>query len=137
MNIQESIRIAMNSLTANKMRAALTMLGIIIGVAAVIALMSVGEGAQVAITSQIQSIGTNLLFVRPGSTQEGGVRTAQGSAQTLTAEDASSLSTVPGVAGVAPEVDAFGQVAYLGNNVNVRVLGVTPEYLDVRNYQVA
>src|SRR5512143_2380450 len=117
MNIQESIRIAMNSLTANKMRAALTMLGIIIGVAAVIALMSVGQGAQAAITSQIESIGTNLLFIRPGSTQEGGVRTAQGSAQTLTLEDAEALGSVPGVAGVAPEVDGFGQIAYLGNNI--------------------
>jgi putative ABC transport system permease protein len=137
MNVTESIRVAIRSLNANKMRAALTMLGIIIGVAAVIALMSIGQGAQVAITSQIQSIGTNLLFIRPGSTEEGGVRTAQGSAQTLTLEDAEALTSVPQVAGVAPEVDAFGQIAYLGNNVNSRVLGVTPDYLTVRNYELA
>jgi len=113
------------------------MLGIIIGVAAVIALLSVGRGAQVAITSQIQSIGTNLLFVRPGRIEQGGVRLATGSAQTLTLEDAEALLSVPEVAAVAPEVDAFGQIAYLGNNVNSRVLGVTPEYLTVRNYELA
>ncbi len=82
MSIMESIRIAMRSLSANKLRAALTMLGIIIGVAAVISLMGVGRGAQAAIDNQINSMGTNLLFVSPGSTNQGGVRTAQGSAQT-------------------------------------------------------
>jgi putative ABC transport system permease protein len=137
MNVTESIRVAIRSLNANKMRSALTMLGIIIGVAAVIALLSIGRGAQVAITSQIQGIGTNLLFIRPGSTEQGGLRTAQGSAQTLTLEDAQALASVPQVAAVAPEVGAFGQIVYLGNNVNSRVTGVTPEYLNVRNYELA
>jgi putative ABC transport system permease protein len=136
MNITESIRVAIRSLGANKLRSALTMLGIIIGVAAVIALMSIGQGAQAAVTSQIESMGTNLLFVRPGSTQESGVRTAEGSAQTLTREDAEALASVQGVVAVAPEADGFGQVAYMGDNVNVRVLGVTPEYQTIRNYQL-
>ncbi len=105
MNIVESLRIAAPSLSANKMRAALTMLGVIIGVAAVIALMGVGKGAQAAIDSQINSMGTNLLFVSPGATNNGGVRTAQGSAQTLTYADAQALSdpnNAPDIAAVAP-----------------------------------
>jgi putative ABC transport system permease protein len=139
MDLLESFRIAMRSLSANKMRAGLTMLGIIIGVAAVIALMGVGRGAQAAIDSSINSMGTNLLFVSPGATTTGGVRAAQGSAQTLTYQDAQALldpANAPAVAAVAPEMDAFGQVVFQGNNVNTRVLGVTPDYGPVRNYVV-
>jgi putative ABC transport system permease protein len=137
MNIQENLRIAVQSLAANKMRSALTMLGIIIGVAAVISLMGVGRGASAAIDSQINSMGTNLLFVSPGSTSESGVRTAQGSAQTLTYEDALALNdpeNLPAVAAVAPQVQAFGQVVYMGNNVNTQIVGVTADYGPVRNY---
>ncbi len=137
MGVLESVRIALRSLSANKLRSALTMLGIIIGVMAVIAMLSIGRGAQAAITNQINSIGTNLLFIRPGSTQEGGVRTAQGSAATLTLEDAQSLSNVANVVGVAPELDSFAQLAYLGNNTNARVVGVTPEYMDTMNANIA
>ncbi|MDE3090783.1 MAG: ABC transporter permease, partial [Chloroflexota bacterium] len=116
MSIQETLRVAMRSLSANKMRAGLTMLGIIIGVMSVIAMLSIGQGAQAAITNQITSIGTNLLYIRPGATQQGGVRSAAGSASTLTMEDGQSLATVPNIVAVAPEVDSFAQVAYLGNN---------------------
>jgi putative ABC transport system permease protein len=140
MNLKESIRIALTSLSANKLRASLTMLGIIIGVAAVIALMGIGRGAQAAIDSQINSMGSNLLFVSPGSTNQGGVRTAQGSAETLTYEDALALAdpqNTPSVAAVAPEMDSFGQVVFQGNNVNTRILGVTPDYQSVRNFPVA
>ncbi len=133
MNLIESIRVALRSLAANKLRASLTMLGVIIGVGAVIALMSIGRGASAAISSQIQSIGTNLLFVRPGSSQQGGVRGAEGSAGTLTLEDGEALTGIDGVVAVAPEVDSFGQIVYQGNNTNSRVLGVTPEYQDVTN----
>ncbi len=137
MNILESTRIALRSLGANKMRAGLTMLGVIIGVAAVIALVSIGRGAQAAITKQIQSIGTNLLFVRPGSSQQGGVRAAEGTAGTLTLEDSQALAGISGIQAVAPEVDSFGQIVYQGNNTNARVLGVTPEYQDATNSQPA
>ena len=137
MNVVESMRIALRSLGANKMRSGLTMLGIIIGVMAVVAMLSIGQGAQAAITSQIDSIGTNLLFIRPGSTQQGGVRSAEGSAATLTQEDAQALTGVSNVVAVAPEVDSFGQVAYLGNNANARVMGVTPDYPDALNANVA
>ncbi|MBI4787976.1 MAG: ABC transporter permease [Chloroflexi bacterium] len=137
MNFIESARIALRSLAANKMRSGLTMLGIIIGVMSVIAMLSIGQGAQAAITSQITSIGTNLLYIRPGATDQGGVRTAQGSAATLTLEDAEALEGLPNIVGIVPQVESFGQVAYLGNNTNARILGVTPAYVDTLNASVA
>lgn len=137
MNIGMSVRIALRSLGANKLRSALTMLGIIIGVMAVIAMLSIGRGAQAAITAQINSIGTNLLFIRPGAPQTSGVRSAEGSAATLTLEDADALANVPDVIGVAPTVDNFAQLAYLGNNANARVIGATPDYVNTLNANVA
>jgi len=137
MNLKESLRISLASIRANKMRSGLTMLGIIIGVMAVIAMLSIGRGAQAAITSQITSIGTNLLYVRPGSTQNGGVRAAEGSAVTLTMEDSSALVGLTDVVAVAPQVQSFAQAAYLSNNANATILGVTPEYLDTLNASVA
>ncbi len=137
MNLLESTRIALRSLTANKLRAGLTMLGVIIGVAAVIALMSIGRGASAAISNQIQSIGTNLLFVRPGAAQTGGVRGAEGSAGTLTLEDGEALQNIEGIVAVAPEVNSFAQIVYQGNNTNARVLGVTAEFQDVTNFSPA
>ena len=137
MNPWQGALTALDSLTANKLRSALTILGIVIGVAAVIALVSIGRGAQAQITSQIQSIGTNLVFVRPGSIQQGGVAAGAGSAATLTQEDAEALFSVPGVVGVAPEVNGAAQVTYLGQNTRTRVGGVTPDYLSVRNLSLA
>ncbi|NBQ63758.1 MAG: ABC transporter permease, partial [Proteobacteria bacterium] len=87
MGFLESVRMALRALGANKLRAALTMLGVIIGVAAVIALMSIGRGIQASIQAQIQALGSNLLFVSPGAQNQGGVRTQAGSAPTLTYED--------------------------------------------------
>src|SRR5512141_2199396 len=101
MKVWQSFLEALDSLSTNKMRSALTILGIVIGVAAVIALVSVGRGAQSSITSQIESIGTNLIFVRPGSTQQGGVAAGAGTAPTLTQEDAASLVGVTSVVAVA------------------------------------
>ncbi|HEX9015208.1 MAG TPA: ABC transporter permease [Chloroflexota bacterium] len=137
MNLSESVRVALTSLAANKMRSALTMLGMIIGVGAVITLMSVGRGAQTMVTNQIQSMGTNLLFVTPGATKgEGNVKTAQGSAPTLTYEDGLAMAALPEVVAVAPEQNFFGQLIVGGNNVNTRIVGVTPEYATVRNFKV-
>jgi putative ABC transport system permease protein len=136
MNIIESIRIALRGLAANKMRAILTMLGIIIGVAAVIALMAIGQGVQNSVTQQIQGIGSNLVIISPGATQQGAVRTAQGSAATLTYEDALALqdfTMAPDIAGVSPEFGSSAQVVYGGQNFNVRITGVTPDYETVRN----
>ncbi len=138
MNLSESIRVALGSLAANKLRSALTMLGMIIGVGAVIALMSIGRGAQATITNQIKSMGTNLLFVTPGAIRaEGGVRTAQGQAPTLTYEDAEAMATIPEVAAAAPEQTLGGQIIVGANNMFARIVGVTPEYEPVRNFRVA
>ena len=136
MNLIESIRVALRGLAANKLRSILTMLGIIIGVAAVIALLSIGQGVSASIAQQIQGIGSNLVIISPGAVQSGGVRSAQGSAVTLTYEDGQALmdpSRAPSVVGVSPEFASFAQVVYGSQNFNVRVTGVTPDYETVRN----
>jgi putative ABC transport system permease protein len=137
--IWQSLIVARRALGANKLRTALTMLGIIIGVGAVIALMSIGRGAQASVTAQIQSLGTNLLFIRPGSTQQGGVRAGASTSGSLTLEDAEALDS-PGVAslvaGVAPELNGGAQLSASGQNWGTRVIGTTPNYPDVRNFPV-
>ncbi|MCL4464702.1 MAG: ABC transporter permease [Chloroflexi bacterium] len=140
MNASETFKVALQSLASNKMRSALTMLGMIIGVGAVIALMAVGQGAQASIDQRINSMGSNLLFITPGAAQSGGVRSAAGTAPTLTYEDAQAMAApgaIPEVTGVAPEADSFAQVIAGANNVNTRVAGVTPEYQYVRNWPVS
>lgn len=139
MNLLETFRISFRSLGANKLRAGLTMLGVIIGVAAVIALLAVGQGASAAITEQVQGIGSNLIFVAPGSFQQNGVRSAVGSATTLTLEDADSLvdtACCPDIARVAPVFQANVQVVAGGNNTNTTVTGTTPDFQQVRNFYV-
>ena len=139
MNIIESVRIALRGLSANKMRSGLTMLGIIIGVGAVIALLSIGQGAQVAITEQIRGIGSNLIFVVPGAAQQGVVHLARGSAATLTFEDAEAIAdpaNCPHVAAVAPLLSRSAQVVYGRNNINTSIRGTTPELQFIRNYLV-
>src|SRR3954468_2325625 len=134
MSLSNVVRTALRALAANKLRALLTMLGIVIGVAAVISLMSVGRGAPAAVPDHIQGLGTNLLFVRPGSTQQGGVRAGQGSAQTLSLEDAQTIADqVESVAGVAPEVGGLAQLVAAGQNWSTRITGTTEDYPNVRN----
>ena len=131
---------AISSLAANKLRAGLTLLGIVIGVAAVISLLSIGRGAQGAITERIQTLGTNLLFVRPGGTTQGGVFGGQGSALTLTLDDALALQDevlAPSVKAVAPELGTSGQVVAGRENTFTQIAGVTPEYQFVREFTVA
>jgi len=140
MNIIETVKTSFRAIAANKMRSSLTVLGIIIGVAAVISLMSIGRGSQSAITANIESLGTNLLFVRSGATNTQGVRGAQGSLTTLTLEDAEALadsSLAPAVKAVAPQVQTFAQIVMGKQNTYTQVLGVTPEYESVRNFPVA
>jgi len=137
MKLTDSLRIALRGLSANKMRTGLTMLGLIIGVAAVIALMSVGKGAEASIVSQIQGMGTNLLFVSPGTTQTGGVSSGAGSVVTLTYEDSMALASLPTVSGVAPEAYGMGQVVAGPVNTRTRITGTTPDYERVRNFHVA
>src|SRR5512135_296452 len=136
MNLLESMRVALHSLGANKLRSTLTMLGIIIGVGAVIALLSIGQGAGAAITQQVQGIGSNLVFVVPGAFSNGGVRSAAGSAQTLTLADAEAIGLpgcCPDIAAIAPEYTRGAQVTAGGNNTNVSVTGTSPSYQMVRN----
>ena len=131
---------ALSSLGANKLRTGLALLGIVIGVAAVISTMAVGRGAQEAVTSRIQSLGTNLLFVRPGDADLGGFFGGQGSATTLTLEDAAALVDpvfIPSVENVAPELTTNGQVVAGRKNTFAQVLGTTPAYLSVRNNAMA
>ena len=140
MNLNESFRVAIRSMRANSLRTSLTMLGMMIGVAAVITLMSIGQGAQAAVTAQFNTLGTNLVFVTPGTTSQGGVRQQAGSTNTLTADDATAIadpSNDPSVLEASPEISTFGQIIYQGQNTNGRVYGVTPGYSTVHNYQVS
>jgi putative ABC transport system permease protein len=138
MSLSDSIQVALEALIANKMRAILTMLGIVIGVGAVIALMAVGQGSQKAVTDRIQGLGSNLLFIRPGSSSSGGVGGGQGSSQTLTLEDANAIAAnVPQVQVVAPESRAALQIIAGGQNTFTPVLGVTPDYADALSLELA
>jgi putative ABC transport system permease protein len=119
---------ALESLNANKLRSMLTVLGIVIGVAAVIAMLSIGRGAEASITSRIESMGTNLVYVSPGSTSQSGVQSAAGSAGTLTLDDADALASLDNVDAVASVTDSFVQVVYQGQNTRTRLMGVTPGY---------
>jgi len=140
MNLIQTVVVALRSLQANKLRSALTILGVVIGVASVVALMSMGRGFQAFVNAQIESLGTNLLFVRPGATQQQGVSAVQGSAATLTLEDAVALTdpaVVPAVALISPQISTFGQVVGGGRNVRTQILGVTPEYQYIRTLALA
>ncbi|MGI8586699.1 MAG: ABC transporter permease [Chloroflexia bacterium] len=140
MNFLESLGVAAASLRANKLRSILTMLGIIIGVAAVVALMGIGEGAQESITSTITSNGTNLLTIIPGSTSQGGVRNGNGNAQTLTTEDATAIADPTNCQNcqlVAPEVRRQIAAVYGAQNNTYAVSGTTPDYGTIRNISIA
>lgn len=125
--------------SSNKIRSGLTMLGIVIGIASVIAMLSVGQGAKAQIEANIQSIGSNLLLIMPGSQRGVGasVSAGRGSAQTLTRADAKALESIRGVAAVSPESARRYQVTARGANTNTQVTGSLPSYLSVRNVTVA
>jgi putative ABC transport system permease protein len=137
MKLLQNLIEALESLNANKLRSALTVLGIVIGVAAVIAMLAIGRGASASITSQIESMGTNLIYISPGSTNQGGVVNAAGTAGTLTIDDAEALATLPNVVAVAPEANGRAQVAYLSSNLNTRLIGTTSAYQVVRDLTLA
>jgi putative ABC transport system permease protein len=136
--IWAAVRMALASLRVNKLRTALTMLGIVIGVAAVIAMVSVGAGAQARIAEQIRSMGSNLIVVFPGAQTSGGIRWGLGSQQTLTEEDARALALeVPTVDVAAPSVRGSAQTVFGNLNWSTIIQGVTPDYLDAREWPVA
>jgi putative ABC transport system permease protein len=136
----ETVGIALSSLTANKLRTLLTALGIIIGVAAVVALMAIGTGSQESITASITANGSNLLTVRSGASSSGGVRGAVGGSQTLTSEDAEALADpqyVPSASLVSAEYESNGQLVAGSQNTNARITGAQPAYLAVHNLTLA
>jgi putative ABC transport system permease protein len=137
-NIPSTIKISLRALRVNKMRSALTMLGIIIGVGAVIAMLAVGKGASQRIEAQIASMGSNLLIILPGTTTAGGVRMGAGTSPTLTIGDAEAIEKeCSAVAKVAPELGGVAQVVYGNQNWSTGIRGTTPDYLDIREWSIA
>jgi len=137
-NLPSTIRISFRALRVNKMRSALTMLGIIIGVGAVIAMLAVGTGASRQIAQQMASIGSNLLIILPGATTAGGVRMGAGTQPTLTLSDADAIQKeCPSVSDVAPVLSGIAQVVYGHQNWSTGVVGTTPAMLNVRDWPVA
>ncbi|MBP7275309.1 MAG: ABC transporter permease [Kiritimatiellae bacterium] len=135
MNMTLTLRVAVAALRRNKGRSLLTALGIIIGIAAVIAVVAVGEGASVQMRQQVSSMGENLLTIFPGSMRTGGFRGGSGTQQTLTAEDgASILREVPGVVAMSPVVRNGGQAVYRENNWATSVQGVGGMFPEVRSW---
>jgi len=136
MKLGDLVRLAVSRLGTGKLRTLLTMLGVIIGVASVVALVSVGQGATAGINSRLEGLGTNLLSVTPGATTTGATRGAFGSATTLTIEDATAMTALPDVAGVAPELSSSHLVVAGTQNETTTVIGTTPAYPLVFAYQM-
>jgi macrolide transport system ATP-binding/permease protein len=129
---------SLEALARNKLRSALTMLGVFIGVAALIAMVAVGDGASAAVQKQLETLGTNMVVVQPGTTTAGGVRAGAGSASTLTVVDAETiLREDPAVARVSYLARQTGQVEYRDQNWNTAIQGVTPSYLDIVSWHIA
>ena len=135
MKIQDILSETYGALSANKARSGLTMLGIVIGIASVIAMISIGNGAKASIQSSIEGLGSNLLTILPGIVQPGRgiVSSGRGAAQTLKNEDIDIVKAIDGVVAVSPEVSSRFQIIASGNNTNTTITGVMPDYLIVRN----
>ena len=130
--------IALHALRRNKMRSMLTALGIIIGVASVVAMVAVGNGAQERITKQVSALGQNLLTVFAGSKKTGGVQSGLGSASTITLADAEAIAReVPDVAAISPEISTTAQAIANGRNWSTSVVGESQEYLKIRSWKTA
>jgi putative ABC transport system permease protein len=137
-SIPSTLKISIRALWVNKMRSSLTMLGIIIGVGAVIAMLAVGTGASQKISQQIASIGSNLIIVIPGSTTQGGIRLGAGSQSTLTREDAEAIGReCPAVQAVSAEMRRAAQVVYGNQNWATAIQGLEPGALEVRDWGLA
>ena len=135
MNLLSTLHTALRALRRNSLRTFLTMLGIIIGVAAVIALVSIGNGAKARVEAEIASLGQNVLLVLAGEVQRGGASMGYGSAGTLTKADFQAIRReITGVTGATPEVRTPAQVAYGNQNISTTVIGVSAEYLEVRSW---
>jgi putative ABC transport system permease protein len=139
MKITDILEETYSALFSNKVRTGLTMLGIVIGISSVIAMISIGQGAQNSIQANIQSIGSNLVLVMPGAQRGVGVQVSagRGSAQSLTLGDSEAIAGLSNVSAVAPEVDGRDQITAKGQNTNTSVVGTTSSYPTVRNVQIA
>lgn len=137
MNYKNLVKIALRALNNNKFRGFLTMLGIIIGVASVIAMLAIGQGSKRSIRAQISEMGSNMIMIHPGGDMRGGVRRDPASMQTLKIEDYQDIATqTTYVDKCSPSVSSSGQVIYGANNAPTSVYGVNEEYLDIRKYSV-
>jgi len=137
MRFFEILRISFDALLRNKMRSLLTMLGIIIGVGAVIAMVAIGQGAQVQVDAQISSLGTNVLLIFPGSVQSGAVRAGAQTGTTLTEEDGAAIKEqCPAVAYISPLLRAGGQVVYGDYNWGTSLQGGSPDYFSIRDWRI-
>ncbi len=140
MDFKELFLESISALTLNKLRTGLAMLGVVIGIGSVIALISLGQSSQQSIETRIQSLGSNLLTVSPGSLTSGGIRGASGGVTTLTYSDAKALASSPQITtvkNVSAEYSGSAQIIAGRNNTNTRVTGITPEYSSVRNVAIA
>ncbi len=136
MNIVESVQMAGKTLLSNKLRSALTMLGIVIGNASVIAMIGIGEGGQKFVNKQLESLGPNVLFILPGNQET--QRISFEVPKTLVLQDAEAIaSQVPTVVGVAPELNRRQVVTYRNRNTDVNIIGTTPSFLSVRDFETA
>ena len=131
------LREALAAMAANRTRAALTMLGMVIGVAAVILMLAIGRGVEEGVQKSIASMGSNLFIVLSGSTAQGGLRLGGGNAPTLTLDDASAIAELPAVAAVAPTAPGGAQIVYGASNWGTQVNGTTPDYLEVTSWALA
>lgn len=141
MSIFDSIRTALRAIAANRLRSGLTALGLVIGVASVIVLIAVGQGAQQGVQDRIRGLGSDLIFVKPAAQTDRstGARGAQGGGITLTVADADAIgaASIPGVVGIAPQLSFNAQAIAQSQNLGVTVIGTTPSYTDVRDAKVA
>jgi putative ABC transport system permease protein len=138
MDLLNTLKLAFRALRRNRMRSALTSLGIIIGVASVIALVGIGGGASAQIEARIASLGTNLIMVLPGSSRSGGVNSGLGGAATLKPEDAQAIAReIPFVRSVSPELRSRSQVLAEGLNWNTQIFGESADYLEMRDWRLA
>jgi putative ABC transport system permease protein len=128
---------AWRALGANRLRTALTMLGMIIGVGAVVLMLAVGQGAQTTVNQAISAMGSQLLLVVPGASSASGLRFSAGTASTLTLADAQAMNQLPSLSAAAPAFPSSAQLVYGPRNWNTNVYGVTPEYLTVRSWNLA
>jgi putative ABC transport system permease protein len=137
LRIFATLKIAVRALRRNKLRTLLTMLGMIIGVAAVIAMVGIGNGAKAQIEAQIASMGQNVILVWSGSMTRSGVHTGWGGAGTLTIDDAEAIQReIPGVVAISPEIQSAAQIAAGNQNWNTRIQGESPEYFDIRQWPI-